>query len=267
MAMKPALAGAAVLLLGVAATAPAAYAGGTISACGVIITTAGNYTVTTNLTSSSGNKPCIGIAASDVGIDLQGHMITATGAASGGDAITDNFPGGGVSRNVIIANGTIQGFSEAIFFIVGASFVTIEKMNLIENGLGFASFGEYNFVIDSQVNNNQRGMIFNHSHNVVINSQANNNAEVGMAFLGSHNTVVNSQANGNKGGSGIGISGGSDNLVSGDTADDNNIGISVVCPSNLFGNSAHDNTSGDDIVTSVPSGSLSCTRLDNTPAP
>jgi hypothetical protein len=261
MAVKPELAGAAMLMLGVAATAPSAYADGTISACGATITAAGDYAVTTNLTSSSdGDEACVKINASDVGIDLQGHMITATEAASGGTAI-GTYAGG--ARNIIIANGTIQGFYNAIA-LSGTVHVTIAKMNLIENNLALSAFGDDVVVIDSQANNNERGgMHFHGANNIVVNSQANNNhgEGYGMSFTASNNTVINSQANGNQG-SGIDISG-PDNLLSGDTANDNKIGISVVCRSNLFGNSAHGNPGGD-IVTS---GSPACTRLDNAPAP
>ena len=57
MITKTGLAVAALLLLGIAATAPVAYASGTISACGATVSTSANYTVTTNLTTAS-TTPC-----------------------------------------------------------------------------------------------------------------------------------------------------------------------------------------------------------------
>src|SRR5438270_13858322 len=96
----------------------------------------GNYTVTTNLTTAS-STPCITITASDVAIDLQGHMIAGTGSASStGLGITD----GGSScppscqQNVIIANGTVTGFEYGIL-LGSTEYVTIAEINLMQNGL------------------------------------------------------------------------------------------------------------------------------------
>jgi len=111
MTMKTALALAALLLLGIGATPPAAYA--QISSCSYTASTAGTtYTVTTNLRTAA-TTPCITITASGVAIDLQGHTISGTGSAStSGYGITDGSScvSPPCQQNIIIANGTIKGF-------------------------------------------------------------------------------------------------------------------------------------------------------------
>jgi len=87
MIAKTTLAFAALLLLGIGATAPAAHANGTISSCPTVIpsTATGTWTVTKDLTATG---TCITIKANAVAIDLHGHTITGPGTGTG-SGITD----------------------------------------------------------------------------------------------------------------------------------------------------------------------------------
>ena len=107
MITRTALGLAALLFLGIGIILTPAHAEN-ISACPTTVSTSGTYTVTENLTATG---TCITItAAADVVIDLHGHTITGNGTGNG---ITDANNGCSPScqHNIIIANGTIKGFS------------------------------------------------------------------------------------------------------------------------------------------------------------
>jgi hypothetical protein len=302
MIRKTVLVLAAPLLLNVAATSPPAYAAGTISRCPTTITSPGTWTVTTNVTAAAGVN-CITVDANGVAIDLRGHVITGSGLSSG---IVDR----GGQTNLVVANGTLTGFNQAIN-LGHTSHTTISNITVTNTGTSGIHIGaDYGVVTDSQANNNQRyGIYFDGSNNTVSNTVANNNGWSGITFLppssnntvsnsvayangldgmvfgGTSNTVSNSpaigngnngmvfddgdnqitdnQANNNKAGDGV-VIGKSGNSLTGNVANGNgSIGISVVCPSNLYDNTATGSPGGG-IVTS---GSPACARLDNSPTP
>jgi parallel beta-helix repeat protein len=253
------LALAILLALGLWATSPAAQ---TISDCGEV-TDPGTYTVTTNITAEPDTN-CITISASEVAIDLQGHTISGSGFSSG------IFGRGG--QNIIIANGTITGFNQNIN--LEADFVTISNITAVNAGFSGITnnSGNNTVVTDTQANNNGLfGIYFYGNNNTVSGSTADNNGHYGIAFLqqSATNTVINSTAHDNGLGGmffangnstvidstanantsdGIFI-GGSNNVLTGNTTTGNTSqGISVVCPSNLNGNTAQDNPGGN-IVT------------------
>jgi hypothetical protein len=291
MITKTALA-AATLLLGIGATAPAAYAGGTISGCGATANSAGTWTVTTNPTTAS-STPCITITVSGVAIDLQGHMITGTGSAS-------MYPGAGIAsgtacsltsvcQNIIIANGTIQGFDTGISSSF-TEYLTIAKMNLTQNVTGLDVGENHALVTDSQASNNGgSGVILRGDNNTVTNSQANNNGGSGIYFIGNSNVVASSRANnngfdgmtfdnpsgndnnrvtdnqtnGNMRG-GIVFGEGSGNVLSGDTANGNGEqGITVAGGDLLSGDTANGN-GAEGIAVICPSSLFGNTAKGNT---
>jgi hypothetical protein len=126
-----------------------------------------------------------------------------------------------------------------------------------------------NSVSNTQANGNRGfGMSIESANSTVYNSQANANG-AGVDLIGVGSTITNSQANDNIGVDvsgiiGVGISARVPGiLLTGNTANSNQgAGISVVCPSNLYGNSAKGNTGGN-IVTS----STGCVFLGDKPAP
>jgi hypothetical protein len=113
---------AAVLLLAV--RAPYAFAATAVSSCQTI-STAGNYVLTTNLTSTA---TCILIEANNVALDLAGHTISANGTPTG-----NGIDGGGSGRNnIVIANGTITGYIIGINFIANQN-LAINNMKVLQN--------------------------------------------------------------------------------------------------------------------------------------
>jgi parallel beta-helix repeat protein len=263
------LALAILLALGIGATPAAAQ---TISACGEV-TDPGTYTVTTDITAPPDTN-CITVSASGVAIDLQGHTISGSGFSSG------IFGRGG--QNIIIANGTIKGFNQNIN--LEADYVSIANINAVDAGFSGITnnAGNVTVVTDTQANNNGLfGMYFYGNNNTVSRTTANENGHYGIAFLqqSATNAVIDGTANGN-GLSGmffangnstvIGSSatentsdgifmGGSNNVLTGNTANGNGSqGISVVCPSNLYGNAAQDNPGGNLVTPGT-----GCVLLDN----
>jgi parallel beta-helix repeat protein len=285
MITKFALGLAALVLIGIEAISPAAYADGFITSCGRIIIagSTGTWTVTGNLTALPGQN-CIKIKASTVAIDLASHTITGTGTT--GYGITD----GGTPSNIIVANGNINGFQIGIHLTHTVS-ATIAKMSVTGNVVGIlldqgpatvtdsivsnnAAQGMYFLGSNNTVNNSQAssngdfGMLFAGSNNIVNNSQASSNGDFGMFFASSNNGVYNTQANLN-GGSGMYFVG-SVNTLYGNIADKNGLlnkvpGIVLTCPSTLLDNTAAGNFV--DLVATVPPGALPCNRSGNTPPP
>jgi hypothetical protein len=253
------LALAILLPLSIGATSLAAQ---TLSACGPV-TAPGNYTVTTNITAPP-NTNCITISASGVAIDLQGHIISGSGFSSG---IIGN------GENISIANGTITGFNQNIN--MEADYLSISNINALNAGFsGINNAGSNSTVTDTQANHNGTyGMYFYGNNNTIYSTTANYNGQDGIAFLqqsatntvnngtangngsngmyfaNGNSTVIDSRATGNSSGDGI-FMGGSNNVLTSNVANSNGShGISVVCPSNLYNNTAQNNPSGN-IVTS-----------------
>jgi parallel beta-helix repeat protein len=302
MITKTALALAAPLLLNFAATSPVAYADGTISSCPTTITSGGTWTLTKDLAAGP-NITCIIVAADNVAINLNDHVITG---GFNSTAIGDR----GSHKKIFIGNGTFRTFLQAINMNSGSSDVTISHVSVTDcrasgihvkgdhavvtdvvasnSFIGMALDGSDNEVYHTTANNNVTyGIEFTRrssSNNTISDSVANSNGVDGMRFEGDTNTVVNSHAvaNGDNGmffahgdntitdsnandnaGDGIFI-GRSGNTLTGNIANNNGkAGISVVCPSTLSGNTANGNPDGG-IVTS---GSPACNRFGNTPAP
>src|SRR6266478_5953319 len=191
---KTALRRVALLVLGIAAISPAAYADGTISACPTTVTGPGTWTVTQNLTATG---TCITIQGNGVAIDLQGHTITALG--TGADfGITDSGSCASppCQQNIIIANGTITGFFIGIG-LENTDYATIANMTVIGGRPWGIRLRAHSVITDSKANGNAGAGIFSDGTVTVSNSQANNNGVVGMAFNQSA-TVSNSQANNTK---------------------------------------------------------------------
>ena len=264
------LALAILLPLSIGVTSSAAQ----IAACGPVAAP-GTYTVTTDITAPADTN-CLTISASGVAIDLGGHTISGSGFSSG---IIDD----GQSRaNIIIANGTITGFNQNINMSV--DYLSISNITVQNAGFsGISNAGSNTVVTDTQANHNGLyGMYFYGNNNLVYSTTANYNGQYGIAFeqqsatntvsesiangngnygiyfANGNSTVTNSNANENTTDDGIFV-GGSNNQLTGNTTNGNGSnGISVVCPSNLYGNTAHDNPGGN-IVTP----GTGCVLLDN----
>jgi parallel beta-helix repeat protein len=244
MIMKTALALAAVLLLGIGAISPAAHAAGTISACPTTITSSGKWTVTTNLTAAAGVN-CITVAADRVVIDLQGYTITGSGFSSG--VITD-----GSRNNIIVANGTIIGFNQAINLCPAAcTYITVSHVTVMNTGFsGIDISGDYGVVSDTQANSNGTyGIYFYGNYNTVYNTVANNNGQYGIAFLqsSSNNTVSNSPAYGN-GIDGMIFAGSNNTVVDSQAVGNGQHGMNFNVANNTITDSQANNNKADGIL-------------------
>jgi hypothetical protein len=184
------------LLFGTGASASTAYADGTISSCGTVIPSSatGTWAVARDLTAAAS---CVTIQGSGIAVDLRGHTITGTGAGMG---ITDGascFPGPSCQQNIIIANGTIQGFEEGVALRF-TEYVTISNLNVTGNSFGIVIEQDHAVVTQSQAGKNATmGIFLSGNNQTVVSSQANNNLNIGMDIEGANSTITNSQANNN----------------------------------------------------------------------
>jgi hypothetical protein len=80
------------------------------SACGVVISTAGCYNMTTSLIATSTSGDCIQITAPNVYLNLTGDSITGTGGSSTGNGIHVTATGTAAT----IVGGTVSGFDIGI---------------------------------------------------------------------------------------------------------------------------------------------------------
>jgi parallel beta-helix repeat protein len=239
--MKTALSLAALLLLGIGAIAPAAHAAGTISACPTTITSGGKWTVATNLTAAAGVN-CITITVDRVVIDLQGYTITGSGFSSGVIA-------NGAHNNIIVANGTIIGFNQAIN--LSTNYTTVSHVTVMNTGYsGIDILGDYAVVADSQANSNGTyGIYFQGNYNTVYNTPANNNGQYGIAFLqsSSNNTVSDSPAYGN-GVDGMVFAGSNNTVVNSQAVGNGQHGMNFSVGGNTITDSQANNNKADGIL-------------------
>jgi parallel beta-helix repeat protein len=239
-----ALALAVVLPVGIGAISPAADAAGTISACPTTISSGGKWTVTTNLTAAAGVN-CITVAADRVVIDLQGYTITGSGFSSG--VITD-----GSRNNIIVANGTIIGFNQAINLCpANCTYITVSHVTVMNTGFsGIDISGDYGVVSDTQANSNGTyGIYFYGNNNTVYNTVANNNGQYGIAFLQSstNNTVSNSPAYGN-GVDGMIFAGSNNTVINSQAVGNGQHGMNFEAANNTITDSQANNNKADGIL-------------------
>jgi len=106
----------------------------TVSECGTVITEPGKYQVTQDLYCSP-DQQGIWVLASDVTVDLKGHMITCdasgdelVGAVLVGDVFDPNL----VLNNVRVKKGTVSGCDDGVIFFFTQS-AKVTKMSLVGN--------------------------------------------------------------------------------------------------------------------------------------
>ncbi len=176
------------------------------------------------------------------------------------------FKGRGNTVNNSVAN---SNGNYGMYFVGDGNTVNNSTAGNNEYGMGFV--GGDNSVNNSTAGsgccsggNVEYGMVFTRGGNTVNNSVANSNGYYGMYFYSGDNTITDSVASSNTRVDGIFING-SGNFLTGNAAsnDGAGVGISVDCPSNLYGNSVTFNTTAGKIVTH----GTGCARLGNAPAP
>ena len=280
----------ALVMFGIEAAATGAQGAAptVISACPFEITAPGNYVVAKDLTSVG---TCISIGTISVSIDLQGHTLTGNSTGGGIVAQGGAIPPSGT--HIVISNGTIQKFGEGILAnsvagpangameIVGMTIQknggngldlfggdTVVDSKIVDNGRdGISIIGEFpSAIVRSTVSGNGADGIAGSSGPVfVIDTVTDNNVMDGIALaLGGvpepGNRVVGSRANGN-GGNGIDLGNLPGAVIASTAARNAGAGIVVTCPSEVAGNKAINNGSGN--LVEIP-GSAPCTDVDNT---
>jgi hypothetical protein len=192
------------------------------SACGVVISTAGCYNMTTSLTDTSGTGDCIQITAANVYLNLTGQTITGTGASSTANGIHVTSTGAGAT----IVGGTMSGFDIGILagarVLLEAPDVSSNNSDGIQitsgalskivggssgsnggNGVTITSSNSFTFDTFDASNNHGSGIVVNTSSaGAITNSTANSNSESGITLNSSTATNIaglNSNSNGTYG--------------------------------------------------------------------
>ena len=248
-------------------------AGTPISACGTTITKSGTYTLTQDLSSSSGD--CIDIQVSDVTLKLNGHNISGGGGSNG--VSVQSLTGLSLNNVFVIGKGTISGFFIGIQLFSGISRSGVIGVALSGNSVGISVGGTSNnpstnlLISQNDVEKSSGGLFLSGtSLSRIVGNNCSNN-ENGITLLGSTGNVLlgntcnsgfegiflpaNSTGNhleGNttnfNGGFGIDLAGGSNTLV-GNGADTNGtdgILVEVLSTGNRFtGNAALGNSTFD----------------------
>jgi hypothetical protein len=215
-------AAAALFVIAPFATRPALA--GSITACQTI-SKPGSYILAANLTSPGFN--CLVIAASLVTVDLQGFSISGFGLLTEAGIVARRGVDG-----ITVRNGFISGFGTAVDLPGVASIV--EGLQ-VTGPFGPASIARLTRSRETP------------TAGIVANGIIKNNIVTGASATGisAGGTVTGNYAFGNNpnrgGGVGIMVSKGS--TVIGNTADKNEFGLIVACPSNVTDNTATGNFS------------------------
>ena len=192
------------------------------AACGVVISTAGCYNMTTNLVATSNSGDCVSITAPNVYLNLTDVSIKGTGAASTGNGIHVASTAAGAT----IVNGTVSGFKigilagarvvleapdaegnngDGIQLNSAASSKIVSGASTSNGGNGVTITGSNSFTMVSfdASNNNGSGIVVNTSSAGDITSEnANSNALSGITLNSSNSTNIpglNANSNGTYG--------------------------------------------------------------------
>jgi hypothetical protein len=207
---------------GYAACTPATTHTLSPSACGVVISTAGCYNMTTSLTDTSSTGDCVEITAANVYLNLTGETITGTGASSTANGIHVASTGAGAT----IVGGTISGFdigilanakvlleapdvhdnnSDGIQITSGAVSRIVGGSSDSNGGNGVTITGSNSFTFDTlDASNNQgSGIVVNTSSaGAITTATANSNSQSGIILNSSNSTNIpglNANSNGTYG--------------------------------------------------------------------
>ena len=193
----------ALVSLGCAALAPAAFAAPQLINNCRTITQPGSYVLRDNLV-AAGN--CLVVQADFVTIDLDGFVISGNGT---GEGITDLNSS---HRGITVRNGTITNFSRGIG-LSASSGVSVERVRVFSNLNDGIGVGQRGLVTGSIASENGTGI----------------RAAVGSTILG--NTVGRNTSNGI-------VGTGSVSVINNMSRNNASVGISVDCPSLVLGNTA-----------------------------
>jgi hypothetical protein len=162
-----------------------------ISACGMIISIPGSYTLNRNLNATSTVTNCIDVSVSWVTINLNGFVLTGKGGTATG--IFSNFAA------LTVSNGAVNGFGVGV---TGAGSGTVlRKVSVGSNIKSGAVLGSYARVSDSQFQGNGTGGSGDGldvgQNSVITHSIFNANKGDGLKATGGGVVVVGSTASNN----------------------------------------------------------------------
>lgn len=234
-----------------------------ITQCGTVITQPGHYILANDL-SCGGPSPvdpvqgtpllnpfdAIEIMADHVTLLLDGHTITGDGGDGNGITVGVGVPSGN-SHVSIVGPGTVTAFQSGVLF-EQVSHSSVADVNSIGNEFGFAVNGGFSagcgqacpstkntFQGNSADSNSQHGFTLNGaSHNTFRSNDASNNAAIGiLLFTAEDNDVRDNTANFNSVGIAISAGSGTNNALSGNTAQGNGLDLdddNTNCDSNTW---------------------------------
>jgi hypothetical protein len=191
------------------------------------ITLSGSYILTKNL-DAVGN--CLVIEADNVTIDLDGYTISGDGTGIG---ITD---GGAGRKNIAIRNGVITNFEAGVGLSFLSSGCVVERVRASQNSVYGIVAGRRAIVRDCIASGNGNIGIFGMMGSLITGNVAFDNGTTGLYAE-------------------VGVT------LSNNSSSLNTTGILAVCPSNVIGNTATNNTSSNYAYAGVD-----CGNNQNVPA-
>jgi hypothetical protein len=237
------------------------------SACGVVISTAGCYNMTTSLTATSSGD-CVEITAANVYLNLSGVSITGTGASSTGNGIHVASTGAAAT----IVGGSVSGFDIGI---LADARVTLEAPDVEDNnsdGIQLDSAASSKIVSGSSDSNGGNGVTITGSNSfTLVSLDASNNGGSGIdVSTSTSGDITNATANSNEL-SGITLNKSNSTNIPGLNANSNGTyGVEVISSTSnkIFGTAINLNgiygvylkESSDNVVAS-PGGEVHCNGL------
>jgi Periplasmic copper-binding protein (NosD) len=165
------------------------------AACGVVISTAGCYNMTTNLVATSGSGDCIQITAPNVYLNLTDVSIKGTGGSSTGNGI--HVTSSGTAATIV--GGTVSGFNIGI---LADAKVLLEAPDVEDNnsdGIQLTSAASSKIVGGTSDSNGGNGVTIASSNSFTIDTlEASSNRGTGIVVNSSTaGAITNSNTNSN----------------------------------------------------------------------
>ncbi len=151
-----------------------------ISNANFTISSSGSYYLTTNLVCAASG---IIIDASYVTLDLNGFSIIGRDSASGWGIKTS----GGYKTNVVVRNGTVQGFGQLGMDVSMCRNSLFENLAVLDNVYSGMNIGDYSQAINCRAANNWYGLILN-DRSTAIGCTASGNRMNGID--GDHEVII-----------------------------------------------------------------------------
>ncbi|MGC9146108.1 MAG: right-handed parallel beta-helix repeat-containing protein, partial [Nitrososphaeria archaeon] len=148
------------------------------------ITQPGYYELAANLNGTQSAGYCIGIFASNVVLNGNGHWLNGTGS------------GAGIYVSASASNVTIESIKIVQYnygINIGGSYITVANSTITSNSYGiYIGWGSYNTVTNSIIANNSDGIDIEYGSNITVANSTITSNSYGIDIGGSYITVANS---------------------------------------------------------------------------